>query len=152
MSEFKVIETQEELDRVIQERLNRQKENLEKQYSDYDQLKTQVGDLQSAIDKTSESNKTYDDKIADLTSKLNGQEKSNLIMKTALEKGIPYDYMDLITGDDEASINEKADRISQLIPSKQQTPPPLKNTEPPLGEGKDGAYQSLIKGLDLEGE
>ena len=37
---FKVIETQEELDQIIEGRLARQKEAFEKQLADYDQLKT----------------------------------------------------------------------------------------------------------------
>ena len=38
MSEFKTIETQEELDRIIGERLSRQKEK----FADYDDLKASV--------------------------------------------------------------------------------------------------------------
>ena len=41
MPEFKSIETQEELDRIIQDRLSRQKESIEKQYADYETLKAE---------------------------------------------------------------------------------------------------------------
>ncbi|HEM4474160.1 TPA: phage scaffold protein, partial [Streptococcus suis] len=42
MSNFKPIETQEELDRIISERLARQKEK----YADYDQVKARVSELE----------------------------------------------------------------------------------------------------------
>ena len=37
--EFKVINTQEEFDAAIAERLKRQKESIESKYSDYDSLR-----------------------------------------------------------------------------------------------------------------
>ena len=46
---FKAIETQEEFDRIISERLSRQKESFEKQLADYDQLKTAKADLESQV-------------------------------------------------------------------------------------------------------
>ena len=42
MSEFKTIETQEDLDRIVKERLARQKEK----YADYDELKSRVKELE----------------------------------------------------------------------------------------------------------
>ena len=43
---FKAIETQEELDNIIEGRLARQKQQYEEQLQGYDQLKTQYEDLQ----------------------------------------------------------------------------------------------------------
>ncbi|MBF0844049.1 phage scaffold protein, partial [Streptococcus danieliae] len=43
MSEFKTIETQKELDRIISERLARQKNR----FMDYDQLKDRVEELET---------------------------------------------------------------------------------------------------------
>ena len=43
---FKVIETQEELDNIIEGRLARQKQTYEEQLQGYSQLKTQYEDLQ----------------------------------------------------------------------------------------------------------
>ena len=41
MADFTPIATQEELDRIIQDRLSRQKESIEKQYADYETLKAE---------------------------------------------------------------------------------------------------------------
>lgn len=43
MSEFKTIETQEELDRIVKDRLARQKEK----YADYDKLRERVEELET---------------------------------------------------------------------------------------------------------
>ena len=73
MSEFKSIETQEELDRIIQDRLSRQKESIEKQYADYETLKaekqeleTKAAALQATIEETSTSAKVHEQTLADL--------------------------------------------------------------------------------------
>ena len=43
MSEFKPIETQEELDHIIKERIRREREK----FSDYEELKTRVSELET---------------------------------------------------------------------------------------------------------
>ncbi len=70
---FKTIETQEELDRIIQERLNREKEK----FSDYDAIKTrnaelenEVGTLKSTIEETNAATKSHEQTVADLNKKL----------------------------------------------------------------------------------
>ena len=58
---------------------------------------------------------------------------------------------DRLTGDDEETLKADAERFSSFI--KPSTPPaPPKQSEPPLGEGKEGAYKSLIQNLNTEGE
>lgn len=158
MSEFKTIETQEELDRIIQERLNRQKESLEKQFSDYEEIKTrnadlekQVGTLQSTIEESKNSVADYDKQLSDLNAKVAGYETANLRTKIALQNGLPFDLAERLQGADEESIKADAERLASVI-GKQQPPAPLKSTEKPLADEKDGAYKTLIENLDLEGE
>lgn len=156
---FKVIETQEELDRIIQERLIRQKESLEKQYEDYEQLKTrntelekEVGTLTLAVEESSKDVKKHEQIVTDLNAKVAGYETANLRTRIALQNGIPFDFADRLVGADEESLKADAERLSTIFGNKQQTPPPLRNTEKPLGEGKDEAYQTLVENLNLEGE
>ena len=75
MSEFKTIETQEELDRIVKERLARQKEK----YADYDKLRERVEELETEnaeLHSTVESSKSakgeFDKQIADLQAKISG--------------------------------------------------------------------------------
>lgn len=156
---FKTIETQEELDKIIESRLARQKESLEKQFADYDQLKTrneelktEVNTLKASIEETSNAAKSHEQTIADLNQKIAEQETANMRTRIALENGLPIDLADRLVGNDEESIKADAERLAGFVSSKPQTPPPLKNTESPLSEGKDGAYKKLIENLVLEGE
>lgn len=119
MSEFKAIETQEELDKIIQDRLTRQKESLEKQFADYDQLKTrkeelenEVGALKTTINETNEKSKNYDATISDLNAKISGYETANLRTKIAAQNGLPLDMADLLVGDNEESMVATAQRLA----------------------------------------
>ncbi len=151
---FKAIETQEELDRIIQDRLTREREK----YSDYEDLKnkntaleTQISTLQATIDESNATIKAHDETVAGLNAKISGFETANLRTKIALQHGIPFDLVDRLAGDDEASIKADAERLAAFVKPK-ATVPPLKKTEPNLGDEKDNAYKSLLKNMNLEGE
>jgi len=153
---FKTIETQEELDQIIQGRLDRQKESLVKQYSDYDDLKKQVStltnentSLQSTISKSKEKYADYDQNIENLNSKISGYETANLKTKIALENGLPYDLADRLVGDDEESLKADAERLAGFV-KKDDPVPPLKDSEPNTGSDENSAYKNLID--NLEGE
>jgi len=157
MADFKIIETQDELDRIIQDRLTRQKDNLEKQYADYDQLKSRITELEtenSALKTTVEETKgameTSSQTVADLNAKIAGYETASLRTRIALQNGLPIDLADRLTGEDEESIKADAERLAGFM--KPATPPPLKSTEASISNGKYGAYKNLLENLNLEGE
>lgn len=158
MSDFKVIETQQELDQIIQARLDRQKESLEKQFGDYDQLKTrneelekEVGALKTAAEESKNAASQYDQTISELNAKVTSYETANLRTRIAIQNGLPLDLADRLVGDDEDSLKADAERLSGFVKS-QKPVPPLKDTEPPLGDEKDEPYKKLIEGLNKEGE
>jgi len=160
MSEFKVIKTQEELDAILQPRLDRQKETFVKQYSDYDDLKKQVSaltsentSLQSTISTEKEKYAGYDKNIDELNSKISGFETANLKHDIANEKGIPFALADRLVGKDEDELKADADRLSAMMKPKEPISP-LKDSEPSddKDSDKDSAYKNLINNLNLEGE
>lgn len=157
MSEFKPITTQEEFDKAIQERLNRQKETIEKQYADYAEIKarnqeleTEVGTLKAALAKSNEKAGKYDKDISELNAKIAGYETANMRTKIALQYGIPYELASRLVGEDEESITADAKKLAELI-GKADPVPPLKDLEPKVDD-KDSAYKSLLENLNLEGE
>ena len=154
---FKAIETQDELDRIISERLSRQKESFEKQLTDYDQLKTaksdlesQVGTLQSTIEQSKSGQEDYTKQISNLTSKVAGYETANLRTRIALQNGLPYDLADRLVGEDEESIKADAERLSSFVAKPHSAP--LKNVEPNIQKDENSAYRKLVDGLKTEGE
>lgn len=155
--EFKAITTQEELDSVIKDRLARQKETIESQYQDYEEIKkrneeleTEVGVLNTTIKETNEKYAGYDTELSGLNAKVAEYETANMKTRIALKYGIPFDLAGRLVGNDEASITADAEKLAILV--KQKDPvPPLKNIEPQVNE-KDVAYKSLLENLNLEGE
>lgn len=153
---FKTIETQEELDRIIQERLSREKEK----FADYDAIKTrnaelenEIGTLKSTIEETNAATKTHEQTVADLNKKIAEYETASLRTRIALQNGLPIDLADRLVGDDEESIKADAERLAGFVGKKQQTPPPLKNQEPPLADDDDDAdLREMVRKLNERGE
>ena len=149
--EFKPITTQEELDRIIGERLKREREK----YSDYEdvkksnqELETQLGQLQKSLEESTESKAEFDKTIAELTSRVNSYEKESLKVKIALANGVPYELASRISGDDEESMVKDAQSLSRMM-RYQQPEAPLKETETVVND-IEGAYKQLLQGIQGE--
>lgn len=150
MTEFKVIETQEQLDAIIKSRLDREKAK----YSDYDTLAEKIKKLementslkQTISDKeTSES--TTASKIADLEKDVTIWKQKSLKQQIAMKNGLPFDLADRLQGDSEDSLNEDAERLASLVKVKTYTQP-LAEKEPNFeAKGLDSAWQDVLKNL-----
>ena len=145
---FKPIETQEELDNIIKERLKRERESTQKRYEGW----ISPEDHQKALDA---SNKAFDDfkkahesdeqTIADLTAKNKAYETATLKSRIAREVGLSYEWIDRIGGEDEESIRKDAESLKKLVGAGTQ-PIPTKNTE--AGEDVDSGKAALRKVLN----
>ena len=150
MTEFKAIETQEQLNAIIKARLDREKEK----YADYDQLAEKIKKLetenislkQTIIDKeTSES--TTANKIADLEKDVTAWKQKSLKQQIAMKNGLPFDLADRLQGDSEESLNEDAERLASLVKVKTYTQP-LADKEPNVEtNGVDAAWRDVVKNL-----
>jgi len=157
MTDFKPIETQEEFDARISERLKREKEKYETQFGDLnaqiESLKLEIGQKDKALE---ESNSTLEGRLKefeDLQGKVSQYELSKLKTSIALQNGIPYDLADRLNGNDEASILEDAKRLASFVARKEPIAP-LKSTEPKESkyEGRDAALLNLSKNITNRGE
>lgn len=146
---FKPIETQEELDGIIKERLKRERETTQKRFEGW----VSPEDHQKAID---EANKAFDDfkkahegdeqTIADLTAKNKAYETASLKSRIAHEVGLSYEWISRIGGDDEASIRSDAESLKKLV-GNGSTPIPTKSTETATPDGKTNALRSVLNGI-----
>ena len=150
---FEKIETQEELDLIIKERLARQKESIEKQYEDYENLKTKIAELeaenvtlQTTISESANLKETHQTELDNLNKKIAGYETANLKTKIALKNGIPLELAERLSGSNEDEIQEDAKRLSAFVKSK-ATEPPLKNTEPIIEDSENQSWKDMIKNL-----
>lgn len=151
---FEPITTQEEFDEMIVERLNRQKENILKNYEDYEQLKKDRENLQNellvmrkTVDAHIAEKENHSKELEALNAKIKGYELGRMKMKIALENDIPYSLADRLKGEDEESITRDAKIMSEFV-SKGKPAAPLKSTEPKIG--KDASYKKLLE--NMEGE
>lgn len=161
MGEFKAIETQAELDTIVEGRLARQKESYDKQLADYEQLKKRNAKLESestalnaSMEDLKSKNSMNDQTVADLNAKIAGYETANLRTKIALENGLPFDLANRLVGEDEASLKADAERLAGFMKPNDFVPP-LRNPESNEEKNKnsqDSAYRELLENLNLEGE
>jgi hypothetical protein len=150
MTEFKVIETQEQLDAIIKSRLDREKAK----YSDYDtlaekikNLETENTNLKQAITEKETSESTTASKIADLEKDVTAWKNKSLKQQIAMKNGLPFDLADRLQGDTEESLNEDAERLASLVSVKNYTQP-LADKEPAFKEkGVDSAWRDVVKNL-----
>lgn len=146
MSEFKVIESQEELDKIIGERLKREREKTENEFNEKIKiLEAENAEIKSSLEKASEK----DIEIEKLQGLIKGYEKAELQRKIALENKIPYKLAGRIQGETEEEMLEDAKGLSKYF-EKKETIAPLKNPE--IGTKPSGAYEELLSGLNLKGE
>jgi predicted nuclease with TOPRIM domain len=150
--EFKVIETQEQLDAILKERLTRQEESINKKYADYEQLKKKVGELESANQKLGQSATEsasklteYEKQIAEKDLKIKGYEANSVKNRIALEVGLPFEMASRLKGETEEEIRKDAELLFKAIGASKPVAP-LANPEVPT-DGKNQAYQNMLANL-----
>lgn len=150
MTEFKAIETQEQLDAIIKSRLDREKAK----YSDYDtlaekikKLETENTSLKQTITDKETSESTTASRIADLEKDVTVWKQKSLKQQIAMKNGLPFDLADRLQGDSEESLNEDAERLASLVNVKNYTQP-LADKEPNFeSKGTDAAWREVVKNL-----
>ena len=156
MTEFKIIETQEQLDEILEERIARAKKSVAKEYADYEDLKKaksglekQVADLTAQAKKRDEQAEENDKTVADLKAKVHEYEMSSAKTKIALEEGLPYELASKLSGEDEDAIRADAQNMAKFVQQKQTAP--IGSPEPTNeGDPKKAAWLELSKDLTLE--
>ena len=106
MAEFKAINTQEEFDAAIKDRIARAEAAVRKQYEGY----KSPGDVQKELDKV----KDFEKQVNDLKAE-NGKLKVAGWKQTALAKyKLAADYADYLQGEDEKAIDASAEKLAKL--------------------------------------
>ena len=138
MSEFKAIETQEELDSIIQKRLERKEREVQEKYKSYlspedvDKIKSEYegklsskdAEMAQALEKYKESDKT----IADLTLRAETAEKSLMRAEVASESKLPYELASRLLGDTKEEMQKDAEKLASYM--KPQAPAPAYHPTP----------------------
>ena len=134
MSDFKAIETQEQLDAIIGERIRRAESKAAEKYADYDSVKHQNDELTAQIADLTKQIKAKDEAISgnkeivdNLNAKIKDYETRSVKTRIAHEFGLPYQLADKLSGEDEDAIREDAKKMASFI----KTPAaPIGSVEP----------------------
>ena len=158
MSEFKVIESQEELDAIIKPRVERAikkaKEEAKEEYEsslkslndENSSLKSEVGQYKKSL----ESMKEKDEQITGLNKTIESYKREDLKRKIAVDCGLPFNLSNRIQGEDEESMRKDAESLSNFIKNSNPSVVPLINVNEIKDD--DSGLRSLLNSLDLEGE
>lgn len=152
MADFKPIETQEELDGIIKDRLARNTKSVTDEVTkkfegfmspdDYSKKEKEYTDRINAL---TSQNTEKDNSIAELTAKNKAYETASVKAKIAHEKGIPFELAGKLAGETEEDIRADADVLAKFI-TQQKPDQPMRSTEGNAG-GKDSALSATLDKL-----
>ena len=164
MGDFKVIETQEQLDAVIGERLRKAKDSVRKEYEGYlspDDAKKYEGYLSpedvakkyEGYLSPEEVAKKYagflsPEEAAKKDAKIKGYETDSVKTRIAHEVGLSYDAVSFLKGEDEESIRKSAETLRSLVGATNISP--LASPETDAGKVNDASFKNVLKGLKGE--
>ena len=145
---FKPIESQEELDRIIKDRLQRERDASNKRYEGWvspEDHQNALNASQKAFDDYKKAHEGDSKTIEELMAKNQAHETEALKNRVAHEVGLSYEWVSRISGSDENSIRADAESLKKLVGSG--TPLPTKSTETGVGDPKAEAMRAVLNGI-----
>ena len=154
---FKPIETQEQFDELVKDRISRAKESARKE------LEAEIAELATLKEQMAEATKTGAEKdatieklkadleaqnktAADLTGKIAGLEAEQRKVKIAREVGLPYEMASRLTGDTDEDLTKDAESIKALMGTPKTAPRVGYEQEP--ADDRRSKIASMLQNMD----
>lgn len=147
--EFKPIESQEELDNIIKDRLKRERETTNKRFEGWispEDHQKAIADANKAFDEYKKSHECDEQTIADLTAKNKEYETASLKSRIAHEVGLGYEWISRIGGSDEESIRADAESLKKLVGSGNPLPTKSTENDKPV-DATTAAFKTVLAGI-----
>lgn len=148
MAEFTPINSQEELDRVLASRLQRERDTVTKSFqAQIDERDQKITGFESTIadlNKQIETLNGQTGRITELEAKIREYETASVKTRIAREAGLPAELADRLSGADEAAMRTDAESLAKLIRG-QNVAPMYKPTGEGGNDAKDAALKDLLK-------
>lgn len=135
MSDFKIIETQEDFDKAIQSRLKQKDRELADKYKDYlspddvTALKAdydkQLEDANKLVEEANKKLSNFDETVSNLTQRAETAENKLLKNKVAYENKLPIELSDRLIGSTEEELKADAEKLSGILKPQGHGAPPL---------------------------
>lgn len=149
MSEFKPIETQEQLDAIISDRIKRAQETTRKEFEGFlspdDAAKKYAGYLSPEDEKKKYAGYLSPEEAAKKDAKIKGYETNSVKMRIAHENNIPYELAGRLSGESEEDIRKDAESLAKLL--RLQGGAPLASTEPEGADSRRAAVKKMLSDL-----
>ena len=150
MDDFKVIETQEQLEAVLKDRLSREqkKHNQEKGelQSKIDELTKANADLTNSAAEAQKKYAGYDDEIKGYKDKISQLETDGMKRRIAYENGLPMELASRLIGTSEDEIKADAQNMAKYARTQQSAP--LARPEPTSsGNTQEAAKRAALSKL-----
>lgn len=154
MGEFTPINTQEELDRVLASRLQRERDTItgkfQAQITERDEKITGFESTIADLNKQIETLNGQTGRITELEAKVREYETASVKTRIAREAGLPAELADRLSGADESAMRADAENLAKLLKSQQAPAPMYKPSGEGANDGKDAALRSLLKKVRQE--
>lgn len=153
MSEFRAINTQEEFDEAIGERLRREQETVRKEFKGYLPPEAVEKKYKGYLS-PEEVQKKYEgylsaEEVAKKDALIRKYESDSVKTRIANELGIPYELAGRLTGTDEESIRKDAETLKGIIGAQRKPVAPLMK-EGVQGDETDAALKTMLS--EMKGE
>ena len=149
MGEFTPIETQEQLDSIIGERIKEIREKAEKRFEGYLSPEEVTKKFEGYLS-PDEVTKKYEgylspEEVAAKDAEIKGYAANAVKTRIAHELGLSYESIDFLKGEDEESIRKSAETLKALVGNRQA--PPLASHDEPIGNSVDASLRNMLKNL-----
>ena len=152
--EFKVIETQEQFDEMVKDRVERAKKSAAKEYEtqlkDLESIKEQltskdaeVEALKAKITDFEGEKKAAEESYQNTLKELSAVKLKALKAKVATDAGLPADLADRLTGEDEDALKADAEKLASFMGSK-KVAPSFNNESAPSDPATEG-YRTMAQ-------
>lgn len=150
--EFKPIETQEQLEEILKDRLKREKETVKKEYEGFlspEDVAKKYSEYLSPEDVTQKYKEYLSPEDAKkMKDQLKGYETDSVKTRIAHETGLGFEAVNFLRGEDEESIRKSAEALKALVGAGNTAP--LASLEDNLKSEKELALKNTLKSLKGE--
>lgn len=150
--EFKPIETQEQLEEILKDRLKREKETAKKEYEGFlspEDVAKKYAEYLSPDDVTKKYKEYLSPEDAKkIKDQLKGYETDSVKTRIAHETGLGFEAVSFLRGEDEESIRKSAEALKALVGAGNAAP--LASLEDNVKSEKELALKNTLKSLKGE--
>ena len=153
--EFKIIESQEQLDSVIKGRLERERVKYTDQITELtkkleakdSEVQKQISELTQALNTAKEEKEGFNKTLAERDAKIKEYELHSAKTQIAHELGLSFEAVNFLQGSDVDEIRKSAESLKELVGARTA---PLANPEPQVVNTVEAAKDAALRQMSRD--